>query len=96
MYTFEKYKTNVDTLKKLKGNKDLLDLLLRRGSLIKLSGTYYQGLPKLIDEMNWNKNIIHGQLNQCVTKTGRLSSSKPNLQNFVGDIKSLFTTRYEE
>ena len=58
--------------------------------------TYYHGLVKLIDEMKWKKDTIHGQLNQCVAKTGRLSSSKPNLQNFDGEIKTLFTTRYGE
>ena len=46
--------------------------------------------------MNWKHGIIYGQLNQCVARTGRLSSSKPNLQNFDGEIKGLFTTRYGE
>ena len=57
--------------------------------------TYYQGLPKLITEMNWEYGKIHGQLNQCVARTGRLSSSKPNLQNFDSEIKNLFGSRYE-
>ncbi len=38
--------------------------------------------------------MIYGQLNQCVARTGRLSSSKPNLQNFDGEIKDLFGSRY--
>lgn len=93
------YSTNEDTLRKLKGNaeaKDILQTLLTRATLEKRKTTYYHGLVKLIDEMNWNKKYIHGQLNQCVAKTGRLSSSKPNLQNFDGEIKTLFTTRYGE
>ena len=93
------FSTNEDTLKKLKPNKEgkeILDILLTRTILEKRKSTYYQGIVKLIDEMNWNKDTIHGQLNQCVAKTGRLSSSKPNLQNFDGEIKSLFTTRYGE
>jgi DNA polymerase I-like protein with 3'-5' exonuclease and polymerase domains len=93
------FSTNEDTLKKLKPNKEgkeILDILLTRTTLEKRKSTYYQGIVKLIDEMNWNKDTIHGQLNQCVAKTGRLSSSKPNLQNFDGEIKSLFTTRYGE
>lgn len=93
------YSTNEDTLRKLKGNaeaKDILQTLLTRATLEKRKTTYYHGLVKLIDEMNWKKDTIHGQLNQCVAKTGRLSSSKPNLQNFDGEIKSLFTTRYGE
>tara|TARA_R110000787_G_scaffold263388_2_gene369181 strand:- start:776 stop:1945 length:1170 start_codon:yes stop_codon:yes gene_type:complete len=93
------YSTNEDTLRKLKGNaeaKNILQTLLTRATLEKRKTTYYHGLVKLIDEMNWKKDTIHGQLNQCVAKTGRLSSSKPNLQNFDGEIKSLFTTRYGE
>ena len=41
--------------------------------------TYYDGLAK-----HWwpHDGCIHGQLNQCQTDTGRLSSSKPNMQNF--------------
>jgi len=48
----------------------------------------------LIEEQNWKRNMIYGQLNQCVARTGRLSSSKPNLQNFDGEIKTLFYSRY--
>ena len=58
--------------------------------------TYYKGLPNLINEMNWSFGKIYGQLNQCVAKTGRLASSKPNLQNFDSEIKGLFYSRYEE
>ena len=45
-------------------------------------------------ENDWEENYIHGQLNQCVAVTGRLSSSKPNLQNMDGSIGYLFGTRY--
>ena len=58
--------------------------------------TYYHGVPELIDSMNWKDSKIHGQLNQCRTKTGRLSSSSPNLQNFDGEIKTLLLSRYGE
>ena len=75
---------------------ELLNILLTRATLEKRRSTYYIGLTKLIDTMKWKHNTIHGQLNQCVAKTGRLSSSKPNLQNFDGEIKTLFTTRYGE
>ena len=55
---------------------------------------YYQGLPELRSKMNWPVGKLHGILNQCVAKTGRLSSTKPNLQNFDGEIKQLFGSRY--
>ena len=93
------YSTDDKTLRSLKGNKkamELLNILLTRATLEKRRSTYYIGLTKLIDTMKWKHNTIHGQLNQCVAKTGRLSSSRPNLQNFDGEIKTLFTTRYGE
>ena len=91
------YKTNDDTLQRLEGSEEsmkILKILLTRATLEKRRGTYYIGVPALSDTMGWSNNLLHGQLNQCVAKTGRLSSSKPNLQNFDSEIKSLFTTRY--
>ena len=91
------YKTNDDTLQRLQGDEEamkVLQILLTRATLEKRRGTYYIGVPALSDTMGWTNNLLHGQLNQCVAKTGRLSSSKPNLQNFDSEIKSLFTTRY--
>ena len=93
------YKTNDDTLQRLEGSEEsmkILKILLTRATLEKRRGTYYIGVPALSDTMGWTNNLLHGQLNQCVAKTGRLSSSKPNLQNFDSEIKSLFTTRYGE
>ena len=93
------YKTNDDTLQRLEGSEEsmkILKILLTRATLEKRRGTYYIGVPALSDTMGWSNNLLHGQLNQCVAKTGRLSSSKPNLQNFDSEIKSLFTTRYGE
>ena len=91
------YSTDEKTLRSLKPNAEgqkILDILLTRATLEKRKSTYYLGLCKLIDDNNWEKGEIHGQLNQCVARTGRLSSSRPNLQNFDGEIKSLFTSRY--
>lgn len=91
------YSTDEATLKSLKGSKkakEIVEVLLFRSTLEKRLSTYYQGLVNLIKQMNWDNNMIYGQLNQCVARTGRLSSSKPNLQNFDGEIKSLFLSRY--
>ena len=93
------YSTDEKTLKSLKGSnkaKEVVQILLTRSELNKRMTTYYQGLPNLISEMNWDKGKIYGQLNQCVARTGRLSSSRPNLQNFDGEIKGLFYSRYKE
>jgi DNA polymerase-1 len=80
---------------KAKGKaRELIDSLLKRGSLEKLRGTYLHGLPKLIQTMDWVEDTLHGTLNQCVAITGRLSSTKPNLQNIDGNIGYLFKSRY--
>lgn len=92
------YKTNEPTLQKLKGPnaKKYVGPLLKLAELEKLNSTYYIGLPKKAKEMNWPEGKIHGQFNQVVAQTGRLSSSGPNLQNFSGDCLDIFITRYEE
>lgn len=71
------YATDEGTLRKLKGKKDIVNLLLELSKLEKLNGTYYKGLPKLRETMHWPHGILHGQFNQCIAATGRLSSSKP-------------------
>jgi len=91
------FSTDEATLKSLKGTKyakELVELILTRATLEKRLTTYYTGLVDLRTSMNWTVNKLHGQLNQCVARTGRLSSSKPNLQNFDGEIKQLFGSRY--
>jgi DNA polymerase I-like protein with 3'-5' exonuclease and polymerase domains len=72
----------------------IIELILRKSRLRKLDSTYYTGLIDKINEMEWYDGYIHGTLNQCVARTGRLSSSEPNEQNFDNDIKKLFRTRY--
>ena len=90
------YKTDESTLRQLKGNaaKKFVGPLLRLAELQKLDGTYYKGLHEKNLEMNWPSGMIHGQFNQVVAATGRLSSSSPNLQNFSGDCQDIFVSRY--
>jgi DNA polymerase I-like protein with 3'-5' exonuclease and polymerase domains len=91
------YATDVKTLVKLKGPfaRKYVPLLLKLSELDKLIGTYYVGLQEVNAEMDWPPGMLHGQYNQCVAATGRLSSSKPNAQNFSGRVKEIFTTRLE-
>lgn len=86
------YATDEATLKKLKGKKSTVQLLLDLAKLEKRNGTYYKGLVKLREEMHWPEGLLHGQFNQCVAATGRLSSSKPNLQNFDSSLQDIFIT----
>lgn len=89
--------TNEKILKRLKPNKqgrELLNILQEVTKLEKLKSTYLLGWPKLIAKMNWGKDMIHGNLNQCVVVTGRLSSTSPNLQNADPQTKIFCESRY--
>lgn len=93
------FSTDEGTLKKLKGSKrakELIGRILELAKLDKLRGTYYEGLNKLNMEMNWPKDELHPQYNQCAVKTGRLSSSRPNSQNLSGDVLELLESRYHD
>lgn len=92
------YSTNEPTLRCLKANKSTrnrIDLLLRRAKLEKLRGTYFAGIPQLSKEMDWPTGKIFGQYNQCVARTGRIASSKPNQQNFPEEWKRMIISRYD-
>jgi DNA polymerase I-like protein with 3'-5' exonuclease and polymerase domains len=72
------YSTAEGTLRKLKGkHKHVVEMLLELAKLTKLDETYYQGLTKLRQEKDWPEGKLHGQFNQCIARTGRLSSSQP-------------------
>ena len=89
--------TSEDVLKGLKAKgkaKQIIDASLRLSELSKLRGTYYEGIPNKFEEYGWEDNLVHGQLNQCVAVTGRLSSSNPNLQNNPSESKECFVSRY--
>ena len=91
------WKVSEDILRSLKLNKEakkIVDLLGRYSKIEKLMGTYLLGYTKLIEKMNWEEDTLHGTLNQCVAVTGRLSSSKPNLQNADPKTKTFMRTRY--
>lgn len=93
------YSTDVEALQQIKGNKqikNIIQLLLKRSELVKLSNTYLEGWMELNKEMDWNQGVIHGQFNQCVAVTGRLSSSRPNLQNAPKEMKKFIVTRFDD
>lgn len=91
------FSTNEDTLRNLKASgraKTVIDTILERRGLEKLRGTYYDGIPGIIEKHFWNDSLVHGQLNQCVTITGRLSATKPNQQNMPPTCKAFCISRY--
>ncbi|MDX1917653.1 MAG: DNA polymerase I [Candidatus Caenarcaniphilales bacterium] len=57
---------------------DLIDWIIEYRLLNKLRSTYTDSLHELIDP---STKRLHGEFNQALTSTGRLSSSNPNLQN---------------
>jgi DNA polymerase I-like protein with 3'-5' exonuclease and polymerase domains len=88
------FATDEGTLRKLKGKKETVNLLLELAKLEKLNGTYYKGLVALREKMHWPQGVLHGQFNQCSVSTGRLSSNKPNLQNFASELQDIFISKY--
>lgn len=71
------YSTAVDVLKKLKGVHPIIDAIMEYRTLTKLYTTYIEGLKNAIME----DGKIHTIYTQALTRTGRLSSIEPNLQN---------------
>lgn len=93
-----KYSVDFGTLSRIKAStqrgKAIIKLLLRRSNLAQKLETYLEKIPALFTTYNWKHNLIHGQFNQCSTRTGRLSSSNPNLQNFDTNLLNIFISRY--
>ena len=81
--------TGEEILLKLK--LPLCDLILEYRGLLKLINTYIEKLPSCLSEKDGR---LHASFNQYGAKTGRFSSSDPNLQNIPShenSIRMLFT-----
>lgn len=71
------YSTNAEVLESLAQDFPVVAKILEYRTLAKLKSTYCDGLIKVIGE----DGRVHSTLNQTETRTGRISSSEPNLQN---------------
>lgn len=71
------YSTNAEILEGLAGEYPIVKKILDFRAYSKLKSTYCDGMLKLI----CSDGRIRSTLNQTETRTGRLSSSEPNLQN---------------
>ena len=71
------YSTSKEILDKLKDDYEIAGLILDYRALFKMKTSYINGI---INEIK-SDNKIHTIFNQTLTKTGRLSSERPNLQN---------------
>lgn len=70
-------KLDREVMSKLKHKYPLASLCLECNKKSKLASTFLRPLIEDTDEANF----VHTKINQTVTRTGRLSSSSPNLQN---------------
>lgn len=71
------YSTNAEVLESLKHDHPVVEMVLQYRTLSKLNSTYCEGLLKVIED----DGRIHSSFNQTETRTGRISSTEPNLQN---------------
>lgn len=71
------YSTNAEVLESLRYEHPVVEMVLSYRTLAKLNSTYCEGLLKVIAD----DGRIHSSFNQTETRTGRISSTEPNLQN---------------
>lgn len=71
------YSTNAEVLESLRYEHPVVEMVLQYRTLAKLNSTYCEGLLKVIGD----DGRIHSSFNQTETRTGRISSTEPNLQN---------------
>ena len=71
------YSTNADVLESLVDKHPVIPEIIEYRTLTKLNSTYCEGLLKVI----LPDGRIHSSFNQTETRTGRISSTEPNLQN---------------
>lgn len=71
------YSTNAEVLENLRNKHEIVDLILQYRQLSKLNSTYVEGLLKVVAE----DGRVHSLFKQTETRTGRISSAEPNVQN---------------
>lgn len=71
------YSTKESELEKLKGESEIIELILQYRELQKLLSTYIDNLPDMVHD----DGRLHAEFLQAGTSTGRFSSQNPNLQN---------------
>ncbi len=71
------YSTDADTLEALADEHPIVSHVLEYRFVAKLKSTFVDGLLSVRSK----DGRVRSQFNQCVTATGRISSTEPNLQN---------------
>jgi len=72
------FSTDARALENLRGEHEIIDIILDYRQVTKLKSTYADALPNLVHSKTGR---VHTDFNQTVAATGRLSSLNPNLQN---------------
>jgi DNA polymerase-1 len=70
--------TAAGVLEDMRGQHEVVDLILEYREIAKLKSTYVDSLPL---QINPHTSRVHTSFNQTGTVTGRVASSDPNLQN---------------
>lgn len=71
------YSTNAEVLESLADKHAIIPLILEYRTLSKLNSTYVEGLLKVVKA----DGRVHSVFKQTETRTGRISSTDPNVQN---------------
>lgn len=71
------YSTDADTLESLRGKHPIIDQIFEYRTLSKLYNTYVKGLEGCVAD----DGRMHTTFKQTETRTGRISSAEPNIQN---------------
>lgn len=74
--------------------KEFLEALKEYNAISTYLSSFVEGIRKNVRE----NNLLHTNFNQCITSTGRLSSTRPNLQNQPREqtfpIRKVFISRF--
>lgn len=71
------YSTNAEVLESLMDKHPIIPLITEYRALTKLQNTYVTGLLKVVGD----DGRVHSTFKQTETRTGRISSAEPNIQN---------------
>ncbi len=75
--TTKGYKTDAKVMHKLLGSHPIIERVLEYRNVTKIYSTYLEGLENYI----YDDGRVHTIFKQTLTRTGRLSSIEPNIQN---------------
>ncbi len=91
------WSTDAETLDALRLKSPVIDTILQYRTYQKLNSTYVEGLLKEVKD----DGRIHSTFNQTETRTGRISSNEPNMQNIPvrtelgSQMRAFFTARQD-